>query len=71
MNVNHFDISKTGILFFDLLNSFIHGGDEDAQARKMPMVRNAVRLMRASRAAALPIFSPRRTIALMASRPRI
>ena len=56
MNVNHFDISKTGMLFFDLLNSFIHGGDEDAQARKMPMVKNAVRLMRASRAAAMPIF---------------
>ena len=56
MNINHFDISKTGMLFFDLLNSFIHGGDEDAKARKMPMVKNAVRLMRASRAAAMPIF---------------
>ena len=56
MNVNHFDISKTGMLFFDLLNSFIHGGDEDVKARKMPMVKNAVRLMRASRAAAMPIF---------------
>jgi ureidoacrylate peracid hydrolase len=56
MNINHFDISKTGMLFFDLLNSFIHGGDEDVKARKMPMVKNAVRLMRASRAAAMPIF---------------
>jgi ureidoacrylate peracid hydrolase len=56
MNVNHFDISKTGMLFFDLLNSFIHGSDDDATARKMPMVKNAVRLMHACRAAAVPIF---------------
>ena len=39
MNVDHFDIRKTGMLFFDLLNSFIHGSDADAQARKMPMVK--------------------------------
>ncbi len=56
MNVNHFDISKTGMLFFDLLNSFIHGSDDDVKARKMPMVKNAVRLMHAGRAAAMPIF---------------
>ena len=56
MNVNHIDIKKTGMLFFDLLNSFIHSGEETAMARKRPMVENAIRLMRACRAAAIPIF---------------
>lgn len=56
MNVNHIDIKKTGMLFFDLLNSFIHGGDETARARKLPMLENATRLMRACRAAGIPIF---------------
>lgn len=56
MNIDHFDGSTTAILFFDLLNSFIHGGDESAKAKKMPMVQNAVRLMRACRGAAIPIF---------------
>jgi len=56
MNTSDFDIQKTGMLFFDLLNSFIHSGDESAKAKKMPMVKNAVRLMKACRAAAVPIF---------------
>lgn len=56
MNIDHFDINRTAILFFDLLNSFIHGGDESAKAKKMPMVHNAVRLMKTCRHAAIPIF---------------
>jgi len=56
MNIDHFDGSTTAILFFDLLNSFIHGGDESARAKKLPMVQNAVRLMRACRGAGIPIF---------------
>ena len=56
MNIDHFDIDKTAMLFFDLLNSFIHGGDDRAKAKKMPMVKNAVRLMNACRTAAIPIF---------------
>lgn len=56
MNIDRFDSGKTAMLFFDLLNSFIHGGDDSAKAKKRPMVDNAVRLMRACRAAALPIF---------------
>lgn len=56
MNVKDFDIGKTAMLFFDLLNSFIHGGEEAARAKKMPMVANATRLMKAGRAAGMPIF---------------
>ncbi|MBM4261909.1 MAG: cysteine hydrolase [Deltaproteobacteria bacterium] len=56
MDVNDFDISKSAILFFDLLNSFIHSGDEKARAKKAPMVANAVRLMKAGRASGMPMF---------------
>ena len=56
MNTDDFDSGKTAMLFFDLLNSFIHGGDDSAKAKKMPMVDNAVRLTKAYREAAIPIF---------------
>jgi ureidoacrylate peracid hydrolase len=56
MDVNHFDPSKTAILFFDILNGYYHSGDAAAQARMKPWVDNAVRLMKAGRAARLPIF---------------
>jgi ureidoacrylate peracid hydrolase len=56
MNVNDFDLKKTAILFFDILNGYYHGGDAVAQARMKPWVDNAVRLMKAGRAAGIPIF---------------
>jgi nicotinamidase-related amidase len=56
MDVNHFDASKTAILFFDILNGYYHSGNAAAQARMKPWVDNAVRLMKAGRAAGLPIF---------------
>lgn len=56
MNVNDFNIAKTAFLFFDLLNSFIHSGDEMSRAKKVPMIENAVRLMKAGRAVGVPIF---------------
>ena len=56
MNIDHFDTSKTGILFFDILNGYYHSGDSAAQARMKPWVDNAVRVMKAGRAANLPIF---------------
>jgi nicotinamidase-related amidase len=56
MHVSHFERSKTAILFFDILNGYYHSGDAETQARMKPWVDNAVRLMKAGRAAALPIF---------------
>jgi nicotinamidase-related amidase len=56
MDVNHFDPRKTAVLFFDVLNGYYHSGDAAAQARMKPWVDNAVRLMKAARAAGLPIF---------------
>ena len=56
MNINHFENGKTAILFFDILNGYYHSGDPKAQARMKSWVENAVRLMKAGRAANLPIF---------------
>jgi ureidoacrylate peracid hydrolase len=56
MNVNHFDSKKTALLFFDILNGYYHSGDAAATTRMKPWVDNAVRLMKAGREAAIPIF---------------
>jgi nicotinamidase-related amidase len=56
MNVNDFDLKKTGILFFDILNGYYHTAAAAKKARMKPWIDNAVRLMKAGRAAALPIF---------------
>jgi nicotinamidase-related amidase len=56
MNVNDFDLKKTALLFFDILNGYYHTGDAAAQARMKPWVDNAVRIMKAGRAAGLPFF---------------
>jgi nicotinamidase-related amidase len=56
MNLNEIDLKKIGVLYFDMLNGYYHDMDEAAKARKKPMVDNAVRIMRAAREAAMPIF---------------
>lgn len=56
MNVRDFDIKKTGILFFDILNGYYHMAEPAAKSRMRPMVDNAVRLMKACRASGIPIF---------------
>jgi len=56
VNINHFDMEKTALLFFDTLNGYYHGGDAAAKARMKLWVDNAVRLMKAGREAGMPIF---------------
>ena len=56
MNVNHFNNSKTGLLFFDLLNVYYRGAPAETQKRMKPVVDNAVRLMEAARHASIAIF---------------
>jgi nicotinamidase-related amidase len=56
MNVSDFHLDKTALLFFDILNGYYHSGDAAAQARMKPWVDNAVRMLKAGRAAGLPIF---------------
>jgi len=49
MNVNQLNVSKTCLLFFDLLNVYYHGASEETKKRMKPVVDNAVRLMTAAR----------------------
>lgn len=56
MNLDEFDIDKTALLFFDMLNGFYHEAGDAKKARMKPMVDNAVRLMKAGRQVKMPIF---------------
>ncbi len=56
MGLNDIEHKKTAVLFFDILNGYYHGADAAGKARMKPMVDNAVRLMKAARGCAIPIF---------------
>jgi len=56
MNVNDFELKKTAMLFFDILNGYVPE-PAPGQARSLkPWIQNAVRLGKAARAAGLPVF---------------
>jgi nicotinamidase-related amidase len=56
MGLNDIDLTKTGVLFFDILNGYYHAADSAAKARMKPWIDNAVRIMKTGRQAGLPIF---------------
>jgi nicotinamidase-related amidase len=56
MNVNHFELEKTGVLFFDILNGYVPVSDPARPRALKPWIQNAVRLSKAARAAGLPFF---------------
>ena len=56
MNINHFDLKKTGLLFFDILNGYIPEPEPGKPRELKPWIQNAVRLGKAGRAAGLPVF---------------
>jgi ureidoacrylate peracid hydrolase len=56
MNVNDLNVTKTAILFFDLLNVYYHGAPEETKKRMKPVVDNAVRLMNAARQHGMVIY---------------
>lgn len=56
MRLDEMDPAKSAILFFDVLNGYFHGGENPMSEVKRRMVDNAVRLMKAGRAASVPIF---------------
>lgn len=56
MNVNYFDLKKTGILFFDILNGYVPAPEPGKPRVLKPWIQNAVRLSQAARAAGLPFF---------------
>lgn len=49
MNVNQLNLSKSCVLFFDMLNVYYHGASEETKKSMKPVVDNAVRLMKAAR----------------------
>ena len=56
MNVNYFEIKKTALLFFDILNGYVAEPEPGKPRVLKPWIQNAVRLSKAGRTAGLPIF---------------
>jgi nicotinamidase-related amidase len=56
MNVNHFELKKTAMLFFDILNGYVPEPGPGKPRVLKPWIQNAVRLGKAARAAGLPVF---------------
>jgi len=56
MNVNHFDLSKSALLFFDILNGYVSEAEPGKPRLLKPWIQNAVKLGKAGRAAGLPVF---------------
>ena len=56
MNVSDFNINKTALLFFDILNGYVAEPAPGQPRVLKPWIQNAVKLSKAGRAAALPLF---------------
>ncbi len=56
MNVNDFDLKKSALLFFDMLNGYVPTAEPGKTRLLKPWIQNAVKLGQAGRAAGLPIF---------------
>ena len=56
VNVNEFNVKKSAILFFDMLNVYFCGVPEEKQKALKPVVDNAVRLMNGARQAGMLLY---------------
>jgi nicotinamidase-related amidase len=56
MNVSDFNLKKTALLFFDILNGYVPVPEPGKPRVLKPWIQNAVRLSKAGRAAGLPLF---------------
>jgi nicotinamidase-related amidase len=56
VHVNDFNLKRTGILFFDILNGFYHDVSPAIKERLQSMVSNAALIRRAAREADVPVF---------------
>jgi ureidoacrylate peracid hydrolase len=56
VNVNHFELKKTAMLFFDILNGYVPEPGPGKSRVLKPWIQNSVRLGKAARAAGLPVF---------------
>jgi nicotinamidase-related amidase len=56
MNVNEFDVRKTALLFFDMLNIYYHGAPPEKKESMKPIVANAARVLESARKVSIPVF---------------
>ncbi|MBM4263748.1 MAG: cysteine hydrolase [Deltaproteobacteria bacterium] len=56
MNVKDFELKKSCLLFFDILNGYVPEPEPGKPRVLKPWIQNAVRLSKAGRAAGLPVF---------------
>jgi len=56
VNVNDFNLNKTGLLFFDILNGYVAEAEPGKPRALKSWIQNAVKLSKAGRDAGLPIF---------------
>jgi nicotinamidase-related amidase len=56
MNINHFDLKTTALLFFDILNGYVPEAEPGKPRALKPWIQNAVRLGKAGRAARMSVF---------------
>ncbi len=56
MNINDFELKRTALLFFDILNGYLPEPEPGKLRVLKPWIQNAVRLAKAGRAAGLPVF---------------
>ena len=56
MNVSEFNLKKTALLFFDILNGYVPAPAPGQPRVLKPWIENAVKLSKAGRAAGLPVF---------------
>jgi len=56
MNVKDFDLKKSALLFFDILNGYLAESEPGKPQVLKPWLQNAVKLSKAGRAARLPVF---------------
>jgi nicotinamidase-related amidase len=56
MNVKDFNLKKSALLFFDILNGYVPAPEPGKPRVLKPWIQNAVRLSKAGRGAGLPVF---------------
>lgn len=59
MAFDSIDPSKTGLVFFDMLNAYFRGSSEANQKKVEPVVANCVLLRAAADKAGIPVFFPK------------
>ena len=56
MNVEDFNLKRSALLFFDILNGYVPQPEPGKPRVLKPWIQNAVKLSQAGRAAGLPVF---------------